>query len=702
MYEVNYAKEFEAGFQQAPIGMAALSPDLHWISINQEFCSLLGYAHAELWGLSCAAIVHPDERHTLEQFRHRMLSGEMHTAKLETRFIHKSGQPIDVEIRSALITNDEGHPSYFIDIAEDITQLKKARIEAFEIAENYRLLVENAADHAIMRMDKDGRITSWNRGAEAIFGYSEKEILGKSSSVLFIPEDRNRNMDKKELRVALAEGRSDDDRWHVRKDGTQFWASGVVTPVKDEKGNDNGFVKILRDLTDRKIAQEHSAYLSQHDSLTALPNRGKFYLDLRRSITEASAKRTCVAVLFIDLDRFKHINDLLGHHIGDALLVCVAERLMETVERKSIVARLGGDEFGILCSGISNTNALANLAQKLVTALSQPFFLHGHEITIGASIGISSFPHDSRDPDDLLTYADMAMYHAKNSGRSNYQFYTHNLDVEAKRRSTIEEELRHAIERGELYLNYQPQICFETSAMVGVEALLRWKNKRLAMLTPDEFISLADETGLIIPIGRWVLENACQQLKQWQQDGNPQLRVAVNVSSRQLEMPGFIEMVDQILKDSDIDACFLELEITERLLMKDNLKNNAVLLALKKRGIQISVDDFGTGFSSLSYLKHFPIDALKIDKLFIKSLPYDEHDAAIASAIIGMAHSLKLQVVAEGVETEEQSSFLKNLGCNLGQGYLFSQPVPASEITRQLQNRKFAYLNFGTPEIRRH
>jgi EAL domain-containing protein (putative c-di-GMP-specific phosphodiesterase class I) len=276
----------------------------------------------------------------------------------------------------------------------------------------------------------------------------------------------------------------------------------------------------------------------------------------------------------------------------------------------------------------------------------------------------------------------MAMSHAKLNGRSNFQFYTENLDVEAKRRTTIEEELRHAIERHELYLHYQPQISLATNRMCGVEALLRWKNPRLAILPPDEFIALADETGLIIPIGKWVLEQACRQLKTWQDSGHPSLRIAVNVSSRQLEDPDFVPMVDQILKECGIDSRCLELEITERLLMKDNLKNNETLHALKERGIQVSVDDFGTGFSSLSYLKHFPVDALKIDKLFIKSLPEDEHDAAIASAIIGMARSLNLKVVAEGVETEGQRDFLKNLGCNFGQGYLFSEPVPAEKITR--------------------
>jgi diguanylate cyclase (GGDEF)-like protein/PAS domain S-box-containing protein len=681
MQTLKKAKDFETGFQQVPIGMAILGPDLCWISINQEFCALLGYAHNELWGLDYLSVLHKDERAKLTDFRKRMLKAEMHTAKTETRYLHRTGHIVDVEIRSALVLHEDGGPNYFIDIVEDITEQKMSRLSAHETAENYRLLIENAVDHAIMRIDKEGKINSWNTGAQALFGYPEEEILGQPASILFIPEDIARHEDRREMQTALEKGYCDDDRWHARKDGSQFWSSGIVTPVKDENGEDNGFVKILRDLTDRKLAQEHGVYLAQHDALTGLPNRGKFNLELEHAIHDAAAADSTLAVLFIDLDRYKHINDLLGHHIGDGLLVCVARRLTDILGKSTLIARLGGDEFGVILKGASSQTELAFQAGHVIKELSKPFMYQAHEITIGASIGISLYPKDSVDANDLLSYADMAMYHAKSNGRANFKFYTQNLDVEAKRRTTIEEELRHAIERNELHLYYQPQISLETDQMCSIEALLRWKNPRLALLAPDEFIALADETGLIVPIGKWVLAQACKQLKHWHRMDHPNLRIAVNVSSRQLEEPDFVDTVDRILRQTEIAPHFLELEITERLLMKDNLKNNTVLLALKERGIQVSVDDFGTGFSSLSYLKHFPIDALKIDKLFIKCLPYDEHDAAIASAIIGMAHSLNLKVVAEGVETAEQRDFLKGLGCNYGQGYLFSKPVPPEMIT---------------------
>ena len=678
-------KIFEVGFDKAPIGMAFLNPDLHWVRINHEFCELLGYSHEELWDLRCDQVIDPKEVPRIDDFRHRMMSGEMHTAKIETRFIRKDRSLIDVEIRSSLITDEEGKPEHFIDIVEDITELKKTRAAAYETAENYCLLVENAIDHAIMRIDKNGMIASWNVGAETIYGYSEQEIIGRPSSVLFTPQDNAASQPILEMEIASKNGRSDDDRWQVRKDGSRFWSSGVVTPVKDESGNDNGYVKILRDLTDRKLAQERSVYLSQHDSLTGLPNRNKFNEELDAVINEARQRKTKVGVLFIDLDRFKSINDSLGYHVGDAVLMSVGCRLVEAVRKTDIVARLGGDEFGIICNGVATQSEMAHLANKLMEELSKPFFVHTNQVSIGASIGITMFPKDAEDPNQILKYADMAMYHAKANGRSNFQFYTDNLDVEAKRRNTVEEELRHAIQRDELSLYYQPQISLEKNTICSIEALLRWKNAKLAPLSTEEFIALADETGLIVPIGEWVLQNACKQLKAWRQAGYPHLRIAVNVSSKQLADLSFMDIVDAALRKNEIDPHTLELEITERMLMEDNLRNNSVLRSLKERGIGISVDDFGTGFSSLSYLKHFPIDSLKIDKVFVKSLPEDQHDAAIASAIIGMAHSLGMQVVAEGIETEDQRDFLKDLGCDCGQGFLFSEPVPPEGITQRLR-----------------
>lgn len=686
MKQSSWNKHLGTVFEAAPIGMAFVAPNLHWRMINQQFCDLVGYPHAELWKKTCDELVITEGRDKVIAFRRRLGEGEVQTAKIETRFVRKDGSCVDVELRSSLVRDQDGRPDYYVDIVEDITEIKKVRAAAHEIAENYRLLVESAVDHAILRMDCAGNVTSWNTGAQNIFKYTEEEIVGKHGSIFFTPEDRETGQDRLEMETALTRGRADDDRWHVRKDGSRFWSSGVITPTRDEDGEPNGFVKILRDLTDRKLSQERTVYLSQHDNLTGLPNRRKFHEELVRVTETLKNSDQRVGILFIDLDHFKNINDTLGHHIGDALLMAVSQRLTDITRKADVCARLGGDEFGLIYKLLSSEKELAQLAEKLLAAFAQPMKLYGHQVTVNASIGITVFPDHAQDSEQLLRYADMAMYHAKKQGRSRFAFYTPSFDVEARRRSNIEDALRHAIERNEMFLHYQPQVSLDTRTVYSVEALLRSKNPCLSPMSTEEFIALADETGLIVPIGEWVLTQACKQLKAWQESGLSGLRVAINVSPRQLKDGTFVALVDRVLKEQGLDPCTLELEITERVLMEDNQSNNAMLRSLKSRGIRISVDDFGTGFSSLSYLKHFPVDSLKIDKVFVKCLPDDQHDAAIASAIIGMARGLDLEVIAEGVETESQCAFLNELGCKGGQGFLFAEPMRPERLGDTLRD----------------
>ena len=379
----------------------------------------------------------------------------------------------------------------------------------------------------------------------------------------------------------------------------------------------------------------------------------------------------------------------MGHHTGDALLQCVATRLLGNVRESDVVARLGGDEFAIICKHLVAVNTVEHLGEKLVAVMSDPFIIDNHEISASASIGITVYPQDTEDPAQLLKNADLAMYAAKGSGRSTYRRYSEKLDSSAKRRRVIEEGMLEALQADALSLHYQPQLFLESYQGSGVEALLRWENCGIPSLTSTEMITVADETGLIIQVGEWVLRHACRQRKMWQDAGIDELRIAVNVSSRQLKHPAFFDLVEQILRETDLPPYFLELEITERLLMENSQSNISVLQALKDKGIYISVDDFGTGFSSLSYIKHFPVDALKIDQIFVSGIPQDQHDAAIASAIIGMAHSLKMEVVAEGIECNEQSDYLQMIGCDAGQGFLFSKPIPANDLTEKLLNGKW-------------
>lgn len=535
--------------------------------------------------------------------------------------------------------------------------------------------------HAIVRMDENGIVCGWNRGAERIFGYSRQEMIGCAITALFTDEDVKGQQHVHEMEKALKLGYAENERWHVRKDRSLFWGSGITTPVHDGE-RCLGFLIIMNDKTTEKLANERLTYITRHDGLTGLPNRRMFHDELRRAIEQAKLKSSHVEVLFIDLDRFKEVNDTLGHHTGDLFLKEVASRLRNTVRANDLVARLSGDEFGVICKRAKKNAGKDFLAEKLVNELSRPYLVDNHEITSGASIGVTTYPTDSDDPTQILRNADLAMYAAKSSGRSSYRIYSADLDLDAQRRRIIHEGLEKALRSSGLMLHYQPQYSLDGKKLHGMEALLRWNDCPLPDVTSREIITVASETGLILQIGEWALREACAQGRIWFDQGMRDFRLAVNISSSQLKHAGFIRLIDEILAQSGFPAEFLALEITEFTLMENNQSNARILKSLKKKGIHLSVDDFGTGFSSLSSLKSFPVDALKIDQVFISELPQSAHDAAIASAIIGLAHSLNLEVVAECVESKEQADCLASLGCDFGQGYLYAPPAPAAQVAR--------------------
>ena len=420
---------------------------------------------------------------------------------------------------------------------------------------------------------------------------------------------------------------------------------------------------------------EHQAH---YDLLTDLPNRVMFNDRLTLALAHANRHHKMLAILFVDLDRFKTIVDTLGHAIGDHVLRGVAERLSGSLEEGDTLARLGGDEFVILLPQIHRADKAVKLAQKVLEALKPAFYFSGHELHITTSIGIALYPYDGEDADTLLKNADTALYRAKEQGRNNYQLYTPAMNARAFERLALENSLRKALERKEFLLHYQPQQDLKTGEITGMEALLRWQHPDLGLVYPAEFISLAEETGLIVPLGEWVLRTAAAQNKAWQKAGLPPMVVAVNLSARQFQHHDLVESIARVLRETGLEARWLELEITESIAMQNADYTIIILRDLKEMGMQISMDDFGTGYSSLSYLKKFPIDTLKIDQSFVRDLSSDLNDAAIANAIIVLAHSLKLKVVAEGVETPEQKAFLKEHGCDKTQGYLFSNPIPAA------------------------
>ncbi len=464
--------------------------------------------------------------------------------------------------------------------------------------------------------------------------------------------------------------------------------------VHEDNGEVSGIIGVATDITERKQAEKRLVQLANYDSLTGLPNRTLFRDRLTHAVAQPNRKNRLVALLFLDLDRFKMINDSLGHHAGDELLQAVSERLLANAREEDTVARLGGDEFTVILEDITNTEDATIVARKILEVMGKPFYLDGHEVFVTTSIGIAIFPLDGQGLDGLLKNADTAMYRAKEQGRNNYQFYTADMNAKAVEHLIMESSLRHALDRDEFVLHFQPQIDLHSREITGMEVLLRWKHPELGLLYPNQFMLLAEETGLIISIGEWVLNKACAQASLWQSQGLPPMRIAVNLSALQFREDNLVGTVADALDLADLDPQYLELEITESFLMDDVDSAIAKLRALSNLGVHLAIDDFGTGYSSLSYLKKFPLNTLKIDQSFVRDISTDPDDAAIAEAIIALAQTLNLRVMAEGVETEEQINFLRTRGCEQAQGFLISHPVPAQDILpwcQETSENRFAF-----------
>ncbi len=537
---------------------------------------------------------------------------------------------------------------------------------------------------AVMSTDQSGAVTYLNPVAETLTGWALGEATGRPVEQVFrLVDVSTREPVLSPMALAMRENRTvglTPDSLLVRRDGTESAIEDSAAPIHDRLGRVTGAVMVFHDVSAARALTMKMAHLAQHDSLTDLPNRLLFNDRITQAISMAHRHGMSLAVLYLDIDRFKHVNDTSGHAVGDRLLQSVAARLLACVRASDTVSRQGGDEFVILLSAVAHAQDAAVAAEKMLAAVAEPHRIDGVDIYVSASIGIVTYPMDGTNADDLVKNADTAMYRAKDCGRNNYQFFTAEMNIHALDRHRLESDLRHALERREFEVHYQPKVDLRTGAVAGVEALIRWRHPKGRLIRPSQFISIAEESGLIVPIGKWVLREACRQARAWQVAGLGALSVAVNVSTVELRSQKFVDGVRSILEDTGLSAMYLELEITETFLMQDAITTARVLHELKDLGVRLALDDFGTGYSSLSYLKRFPIDALKIDRSFIKHLTTDASDASIVGAVVDMGRSMKMRVVAEGVETREQCSFLKKRGCPEAQGFYFSEPVIAEDL----------------------
>ncbi|NRD80960.1 EAL domain-containing protein [Bacillus sp. BRMEA1] len=558
--------------------------------------------------------------------------------------------------------------------SRDITERKKAERQLMESEERYRKLVEYSPETILIHID--GKIVYVNKaGLLLVYANNKNQILGRNVFDFISPEYHEHT--KKQMKKVKENGLSEISEYQIiRLDGAHLFVE-LLTFQTIYQGQ-SAMQAILRDITERKKAQEQVQYLAYFDPLTGIPNRNHLHKYLGEVLESNKVDKKIVAVLFLDLDRFKLINDTFGHSFGDLLLKEATIRISRVLEKDGILFRYGGDEYVIVVEGVE-PREVSQLAEKLIETFSSPFYIQERQMFISTSIGISLFPKDGETVEALIQNSDAAMYSAKENGKNNFRFHSSYLNTNNNRKMEIELGIRKALEQNEFTLYYQPLVDLDTKKIVGLEALIRWIHPEYGFISPAEFIPVAEECGLIVLIGNWVLKTACEQFKRWLDSGFPLKRIAVNVSAIQFCDQNFVNTVNQVLHDTKLEACFLELEITESATQQVE-EATKIMKVLKEIGVQLSIDDFGTGYSSLNYLRQFPINTLKIDKSFVDEINNNYNGEVIVKTIIELGISLGFMVIAEGIENEQQLSFLKENNCQIGQGYLFSKPLPTHEL----------------------
>lgn len=572
----------------------------------------------------------------------------------------------------------ESQTSEAIHMAED---LAIAQEEAANSSQKIQTIL-NAMEEGLVTLDRDGLIVTANNAMSVIFGYAPSEFDGMELKNLIISKTLETSTDIKNLLNDQVDGFNvfKSEEVGKRKDGSSIPLKLDIREVFLEQ--EKHYTVLFRNVTEQHEAEKIIRHMAWHDSLTGLANRNLLSERLDDALKMARRQNKKVAVMLLDLDKFKPVNDLYGHAMGDKLLKAVAERLLNCAREVDTVARFGGDEFAIIFTNIEKDINIINIADRIIDSIQQPTEIDGNIIQIGTSIGISFFPGDSDTPNELIRMADVALYQAKEDGRRVYRLFDQQMDAETKSQKQMEVDLSKALENNELLLHYQPQVDAKNNKMVGVEALIRWQHPTKGMISPYNFIPVAELSGLMIPIGQWVLNTACIAAKEWQDQGLPKIKICVNISARQFHVDNFVETIEHSINISGLDPCWLELEITEGIVIKNTDSVVMKLEKLRALGVNLSIDDFGTGYSSLAYLKRFPVNKLKIDQSFVRNIHEDQDDAAITDAVIRLGHSLGLKVVAEGVETEEHVKILKEKGCDIFQGYYFCRPIDYDEFVK--------------------
>ena len=657
--------------------------DIIWL--NQSTCQTLGYHETELRGKNWFTTCLPQEqRNFVRQRFNSMMDGEIDAlpTEVENTVLTRTQQHLKISWNTSLLTGPNGAIYGTLCSGLETEEKKRAELQLYLA----RKVFDNMPE-GVLVTDTEATILAVNPAFEQSTGYAPQEVIGQHVRTLKSGH-HDQAFYQGLWQQLLSQGQWQGEIWNRRKTGEIYPEWLTISALKNDAGETTHYAGIFSDINTQQHIQQRLQRLAYYDTLTDLPNRAYFYDHLEQELHRAKRDGTVFGVMFLDFDRFKNINDTLGHSIGDAVLKNIAIRLKENVRDSDTVARLGGDEFVVLLPELKEARHAIMVADKLMSSFVEPVSVDGRDLFVTASVGISTYPFDGDDAETLVKNADTAMYHSKELGRNRYHFYTADMSARFREQLDLENGFRRALENNELYLVYQPQIDIRSGKIIGIEALARWRHPDFGNVPPSRFIALAEDSGMIGRLGEWVLRTACYQAKQWSTLCNHPFRIAINLSAHQLLQHGLCETVATLIKEIDLDPCYLELELTESVLMESADVTTATLQRLSNMGIELSIDDFGTGYSSLSYLKRFAIDKLKIDRSFVKDVPGDANDAAIAATIIAMARNLNLEVVAEGVETEEQRTFLQERGCHIMQGRLFSAPVKAIDITDMLVNNR--------------